>query len=48
MDTSCVKQSDAPKYVVHVLGGDVSKKTDSNNKYYDTSKYVVHVLGGAV
>ena len=26
VDTSCVKQSDIPKYVVHVLGGAVSKK----------------------
>ena len=48
MDISCVKQSVKPKYVVHVLGGAVSKKCRRRHYNYDTPKYVVHVLGGAV
>ena len=43
---SCVKQSDKPKYVAHVLVGAVSKKY-RQYRYYDTPKYVVHILGEA-
>ena len=43
----CVKQSDTPKYVAHVLGEAISKKY-GQQQYYDTPKYVVHVLGGVV
>ena len=46
VDTSSVKQSDKPKYVVHVSGEVVSKKYRQH--YNDTPKYVMHVLGGAV
>ena len=47
MDTYCVRQSDIPKYIAHVLGRAVSKKYRQHHNY-DAPKYVAHVLGGAV
>ena len=43
MNTPCVKQSNTPKYVAHVLGA-VPKKYRRQHYNYDTPKYVV-VLG---
>ena len=48
MSTSCVEHSDTPKYVVHVLGGAVSKKYRQQHYYYDMPKYIVDILEGAV
>ena len=48
MDISCAKQSDTPKYVVHLLGR-YRRNTDNNTNYCDdTSKYVVHALEEAL
>ena len=46
--TSCVQQSNTPKYAAHILGGAVSKKYKRQHYNYDTPRYVARVLEGAV